>query len=49
LWQNAPQFRDAFSKVLEEELPRMNLDVHRIVKPPVFGAVMLAKEMAHVN
>ena len=49
LWQNAPQFRDAFSRVLEEKLPRMILDVHRIVKPPVFGAVMLAKEMAHVN
>jgi N-acetylglucosamine kinase-like BadF-type ATPase len=49
LWQNAPQFRDAFSRVLEEKLPRMNLEVHRIVKPPVFGAVMLAKELAHVN
>lgn len=49
LWQNAPHFRDAISRELEEKLPTMNLDIHRIVKPPVFGAVMLAKEMAHVN
>jgi glucosamine kinase len=49
LWQNAPQFRDAFRHKLQEKLPTMNLEVHRIVKPPVYGAVMLAKEMAHVN
>jgi len=49
LWQNAPQFRDAFTRKLEEKLPKMNLEVHRIVKPPVYGAVMLAKEMAYVN
>lgn len=49
LWQNAPQFRDAFTRKLEEKLPRMNLEVHRIVRPPVYGAVMLAKEMAYVN
>jgi N-acetylglucosamine kinase-like BadF-type ATPase len=49
LWQNAPQFRDAFTRMLEEKLPTMNLEVQRIVKPPVYGAVMLAKEMAHVN
>ena len=49
LWQNAPQFRDAFTRRLEEKLPTMNLEVQRIVKPPVYGAVMLAKEMAHVN
>ena len=49
LWQNAPQFRDAFTRWLEEKLPKMKLEVQRIVKPPVFGAVMLAKEMANVN
>lgn len=49
LWQNAPQFRDSFTKSLREKMPRMNLEVQRIVKPPVYGAVMLAKEMAHVN
>lgn len=49
LWQNAAQFRDAFTRKLEEKLPKMNLEVHRIVKPPVYGAVMLAKEMAYVN
>ncbi len=49
VWQNAPQFRDSFSRKLQEKMPRMNLDVHRIVKPPVYGAVMLAKEMAYVN
>ena len=49
LWQNAPIFRDAFVRHLQESLPKMNLEVHRIVKPPVYGAVMLAKEMAYVN
>lgn len=49
LWQNAQLFRDAFTRRLEENLPTMNLEVHRIVKPPVYGAVMLAKEMAYVN
>lgn len=49
LWQNAPQFRDVFTRKLEEKMPKMNLEVHRIVKPPVYGAVMLAKEMAYVN
>lgn len=49
LWQNAPQFRDAFARSLGEKLPKMNLEVQRIVKPPVYGAVMLAKEMAYVN
>ena len=49
LWQTAPQFRDAFARSLTEKLPNMNLEVQRIVKPPVYGAVMLAKEMANVN
>lgn len=49
VWQNAPQFRDAFTRKLREKMPTMNLEVQRIVKPPVYGAVMLAKEMAHVN
>jgi glucosamine kinase len=49
LWQNAPQFRDAFNQRLQENLPTMNLEVHRIVKPPVYGAVMLAKELARVH
>jgi len=49
LWQNAPQFRDTFDRKLHEKLPTMNLEVHRIVRPPVYGAVMLAKEMAYVN
>ncbi|MBC8063405.1 MAG: hypothetical protein H7Y17_01130 [Chlorobia bacterium] len=49
LWQNAPHYRDAITRRLEEKLPKMNLEVHRIVKPPVYGAVMLAKEMAYVN
>ncbi|MBN9500238.1 MAG: hypothetical protein BGO01_05625 [Armatimonadetes bacterium 55-13] len=49
LWQNAPQFRDAFTHQLEEKLAKTNLEVHRIVKPPVYGAVMLAKELAYVN
>jgi len=49
LWQNASQFRDTFDRSLQEKLPNMNLEVHRIVRPPVYGAVMLAKEMAYVN
>lgn len=49
LWQNAPQFREVFGRRLGEKLPTMKLEVQRIVKPPVYGAVMLAKEMAHVN
>lgn len=49
LWQIAPQFREAFTAKMQEKLSKMNLEVHRIVKPPVYGAVMLAKELAHVN
>jgi len=49
LWQTSPLFKESFIAQLEEKAGRTQVEIHRIVKPPVYGAVQLAMEMAHVN
>lgn len=45
LWKGAPIFRTRFQELLEEQLPGVELTVTRIAKPPLYGALELAKEL----
>lgn len=49
LWKAAPIFRERFSLVLMERLPSCDLNVIRLNRPPLHGAIELAKEMVHGN
>lgn len=49
VWKSAGLFKETFRKVLERELPNIEFDIRRLTKPPLYGAVELAKEMNHGN
>ena len=49
VWKSASLFRDTFRQKLETELPTIEFDIRRLTKPPLYGAVELAKEMNHGN
>ena len=49
VWKSAGLFKDTFRQVLEAELPNVEFDIRRLTKPPLYGAVELAKEMNHGN
>lgn len=49
VWKAAPIFREAFGQILIETLSDETLNVQRIARPPLHGAVELAKEMIHGN
>lgn len=45
VWKAAPNFRERFAEMLRESLPDREIAVQRIARPPLYGAVELAKEM----
>jgi glucosamine kinase len=49
LWKGTPVFREAFSRLLVDALPVRQVEVIRSTRPPLYGAVELAKEMSFVN
>jgi N-acetylglucosamine kinase-like BadF-type ATPase len=49
VWKSASLFKETFRRVLERELPNIEFDIRRLTKPPLYGAVELAKEMNHGN
>ncbi len=49
LWKAASVFKDALEHRLKEELPAVEIKLARIERPPLFGAIELAKEMMFEN
>jgi N-acetylglucosamine kinase-like BadF-type ATPase len=49
VWKAAPIFRERFEASLEELMPSRSIVVHRVTRPPLYGAVELAKEMSIGN
>jgi N-acetylglucosamine kinase-like BadF-type ATPase len=49
LWKASPIFRERFAQELSERLPGNELSVIRLNRPPLYGAIELAKEMVHGN
>lgn len=49
VWKSAGLFKDTFRQVIETSLPRVEFDIRRLTKPPLYGAVELAKEMNDGN
>jgi N-acetylglucosamine kinase-like BadF-type ATPase len=45
VWKASHMFRDRFIELLNEVAPAKEFHVHRLTKPPLYGAVFLAKEM----
>lgn len=45
VWKASHMFRDRFIELLNEASPAKEFHVHRLTKPPLYGAVFLAKEM----
>jgi N-acetylglucosamine kinase-like BadF-type ATPase len=45
LWKAGPIFKDAFASALRNTLSKRELTITRITKPPLHGAVELAREM----
>ncbi|MBI1333826.1 MAG: hypothetical protein JST12_12835 [Armatimonadetes bacterium] len=49
VWKSSSMFKDTFRQILETELPHVEFDIRKLTKPPLYGAVELAKEMNHRN
>jgi glucosamine kinase len=49
LWKASPIFKETFTQILRNALPVQTLIVHRILRPPLHGAVELAREMVIGN
>ncbi len=49
VWKAAAIFKDTFRDVLTRGLPDVEFDIRRLTKPPLYGAVELAKEMNNGN
>ena len=49
VWKAAAIFKDTFRDVLNRSLPDVEFDIRRLTKPPLYGAVELAKEMNDGN
>ena len=49
LWKAAPVFREQFVEAVSSRLKNTSIDVIRIARPPLYGAVELAKEMFNGN
>ncbi len=49
LWKASPIFREGFATELATRLPNCELSVIRLNRPPLYGAIELAKEMVHGN
>jgi N-acetylglucosamine kinase-like BadF-type ATPase len=49
VWKASAQFKEAFLNHLTQELPQIEWELHRLLRPPLYGAVELAKELNHGN
>ena len=49
VWKAAAIFKETFRDVIKEALPNVEFDIRRLTKPPLYGAVELAKEMNNGN
>jgi N-acetylglucosamine kinase-like BadF-type ATPase len=49
MWKGAPIFKARFQELLAEQLPHAVITVTRIAKPPLYGALELAKELSIGN
>ncbi len=49
VWKASAQFKEAFLNHLKKELPQVEWELHRLTRPPLYGAVELAKELNHGN
>lgn len=49
LWKGPPIYRELFETILGERIRNRQIQVARILRPPVQGAVELAKEMSNGN
>lgn len=49
LWKSSPVFRDVFAEKIALVVPDTEFVVARILRPPLVGAVELAKEMSNGN
>ena len=49
IWKAAPIFKDKFQELLMARYPDRQNIVHRLTKPPLYGAVELAKELSIGN
>jgi len=49
IWKAAPVFKDRFQELLAARYPDRILIVNRLTKPPLYGAVELAKELSLGN
>lgn len=49
VWKASAQFKEAFLVHLKSELPLVEWEMHRLLRPPLYGAVELAKELNHGN
>ncbi len=49
IWKAAPIFKERFQELLEARYPDRQIHVHRLTKPPLHGAVELAKELSIGN
>ena len=49
VWKASVQFKEVFLFHLKTNLPDVEWEMHRLLRPPLYGAVELAKEMNHGN
>lgn len=49
VWKSAAVFKETFRQVIETTMPHVEFDIRRLTKPPLYGAVELAKEMSNGN
>jgi N-acetylglucosamine kinase-like BadF-type ATPase len=49
VWKAAPNFSDRFSHHLQSMLTGRALNVYRVMRPPLYGAVELARHLEHGN
>jgi len=49
IWKASPIYKDRFQELLIARYPERQVIVHRLTKPPLYGAVELAKELGIGN
>jgi len=49
VWKAAPVFKSRFIELVGDAIPDREINVGRVLRPPLYGAVELAKEMSNRN
>lgn len=49
LWKGCASLRDSFAKAISARMPDREIEVVRIGRPPIYGAIELAKELKNGN